>query len=343
MEALPAGRFTVTSVELRFDPTRQPKEPINDLLPLAGLKKLETLSIHEVRSLTDEDMDMIASLPALSYLAVNNCTLTDAALPLLARARGVTYLSVFGNVGVNGSQLPALLALEKLVNLNVGYCQLSDAGIANLAQFTRLEYLSIATPRFTDAQLPVLDGMRKLSELLMESCGVTMAGVASRASLNGLKAFGITVPSGKARESWVALARTCPALERLTLSVPEGGGMTADDLAALGNFPKLRYLWLNRGAVTDASLAGLAEVKSLQQLLLVNQSIGDAAIDGLLPHRGLREITFNVSKITDAGLIRLAQMKGLQKVELLSCPNVTDAGIAALRKARSEIGITVLR
>ena len=59
-KALPAYKFVLAEVELRFDPTRQPKEPIGALLPLAGLKDLTTLSIHEVRTLTDEDMEMMA-------------------------------------------------------------------------------------------------------------------------------------------------------------------------------------------------------------------------------------------------------------------------------------------
>jgi Leucine-rich repeat (LRR) protein len=330
-------------VELRFDPTRQPREPIHDLLPLAGLQELKTLSIHEVRSLTDDDMGMVSSLPELTYLVVSNCMLTDAALPMMARARNLVHLSVFGNLGVNGATLPSLLELGKLTHLKLEYCQLSDSGISHLAQFTRLEELGVGGPNFTDAKLPVLDGMRKLKSLSVESSPVTLAGVASRASLIGLTRIAVLIPAGGVKANWAALAKTCPGLEELTLSVAPGGTLTAEELSELGSFPRLKYLWLNRDAVSDTSLAGLLELKSLQQLLLVNQSITDAAIEDLLAHRALREITFNVSQITDVGLARLAQIKGLQKVELLSCPKVTDAGIAALRKARSDINVTVLR
>ena len=69
----------------------------------------------------------------------------------------------------------------------------------------------------------------------------------------------------------------------------------------------------------------------------------DAGLAALLPHKGLRslDIQNNTRKveITDAGLLRLAEMKKLTSVKINS-NNITDAGIAALKKLRPDMTVT---
>jgi hypothetical protein len=59
----------------------------------------------------------------------------------------------------------------------------------------------------------------------------------------------------------------------------------------------------------------------------------DADLLGLCELRQLRGLNLNRSGVTDEGPRALEAMPGLRTLDLTDCPNVTDGGVARLRKA----------
>jgi hypothetical protein len=86
-------------------------------------------------------------------------------------------------------------------------------------------------------------------------------------------------------------------------------------------------------ATTDEDLAGLCELRELRFLGLAAMS--QVTDDGLRTIAALPQVTelgLVGGNFTDAGLLSLERMTGLKKLILLRCPNVTNEGVARLRK-----------
>ncbi len=59
----------------------------------------------------------------------------------------------------------------------------------------------------------------------------------------------------------------------------------------------------------------------------------DAGVAAVGTLKGLKYLDLHSTVVTDAGLRRLEGMKDLELLQLHFCRNVTDAGVARLRKA----------
>jgi hypothetical protein len=87
-------------------------------------------------------------------------------------------------------------------------------------------------------------------------------------------------------------------------------------------------------ATTDADLAGLCELRGLTLLGVAGGSqVSDEGLRTIADLPQVSELGFAGGNFTDAGLQHLEKMTGLKKLTLLRCSNVTDEGVARLRKA----------
>ncbi len=77
----------------------------------------------------------------------------------------------------------------------------------------------------------------------------------------------------------------------------------------------------------------MARVRGLEELYLTDTAITDAALPELTRLSDLKTLYLCSESITDVGLRHLEGMGGLIRLELNKCPNVTDEGIARLKKA----------
>lgn len=101
-------------------------------------------------------------------------------------------------------------------------------------------------------------------------------------------------------------------------SDPAAHPCSVDDLRTLNGFPRLREFRGANSMMTDEILPGLLAVEGLESLVLVN-----------------------TTKLTNASLGTVAKLRKLKRLEITGCPNLTDAALAAFKKARPDV--TVVR
>ena len=339
-QSIPRGKFELIEVTLRFFQGRQPAQPITDLLPLAGLEKLRIIDTAMLKTLADEHLAVLSSLPALHTVWFTGGSLTDAAFAYLARAPALAAIHLGTQPGISGTGLAVLSKLDQLTFLDLQDCGgLSEEGIGQLAPLTQLKTLFLDLTPFSDAHLPVLDGMKKLVNLQVKNTGVTAAGLAGRKSLAGLKVLAMSLGGGETVSQAATWAKACPVLDNLIIAGKKDAPLTAEDIAALGAFPKLLKLMLYFPGVTEATVAGVSELPNLQNLIFGYLKFTDACLPPLVAHKGLRDVEFGEALITDEGLLSLTKMKGLKELNVKACPKLTAAGIAAFQKVRPDVKV----
>ena len=123
-----------------------------------------------------------------------------------------------------------------------------------------------------------------------------------------------------------------------------GAKVTDADLAGLvphlKELKSLPALTLTGAAVTDAGLAHLKELKSLPALVLAGTKVTDAGLVHLKELKSLTFVSLSGTAVTDAGLVHLKELNSLTAIRLQGAKNVTDAGVADLRKALPKCQIT---
>ena len=84
---------------------------------------------------------------------------------------------------------------------------------------------------------------------------------------------------------------------------------------------------------TDADLAGLCELRGLEVLILIEPLVTADGLRTVSELRQLRRLALLRACVTDEGLRRLEALGGLKELDPGGCPNVTEEGVARLRKA----------
>jgi Leucine Rich repeat len=86
-------------------------------------------------------------------------------------------------------------------------------------------------------------------------------------------------------------------------------------------------------STTDADLGDLCELRSLVRLGLSGTQVTDSGLRTVADLRGLRALILSGTAVSDKGLRHLESRSNLQSLDLTDCPNVTDEGLARLKKA----------
>ncbi len=84
---------------------------------------------------------------------------------------------------------------------------------------------------------------------------------------------------------------------------------------------------------TDAHLADLCELRRLTALGLGATQISDNSLRTVGRLHWLERLSINATTVTDAGIRHLESLSNLRELYLRECPNITDEGVARLRKA----------
>lgn len=134
------------------------------LAELAGLHRLEQLSLRGCSRISGLGIAQLGRLTSLACLNLSNCTgLRDECLAALAAA------------------------LPQLATLNLQGCRVGDDGVAHLAALPRLRHVLLPAG-VTDACMPALVGMPALERVALRGCGrVTTAGIYLLLQRRGLK------------------------------------------------------------------------------------------------------------------------------------------------------------
>jgi hypothetical protein len=116
------------------------------------------------------------------------------------------------------------------------------------------------------------------------------------------------------------------------VAVDLDGRATDQELVAVGNLTRLRFLQLSQSEVTDAGLVYLQGLTSLKRLTLLSTHITDQGLANLKSLTSLEEIRLAATDCSDAGLAYLTTLPRL-KILGLAKTRVTTAGIAHLQAA----------
>jgi hypothetical protein len=86
-------------------------------------------------------------------------------------------------------------------------------------------------------------------------------------------------------------------------------------------------------STTDADLGELCELRSLVNLSLTDTRVTDNGLRTVADLRGLKILSLSGTAVSDKGLRHLESSSTLQNLDLTDCPNITDEGVARLKKA----------
>lgn len=115
------------------------------LKPLAGLKRLRSLSLAEAK-VSDDDLKHLP--PGLKELVLSKTKVTDGGLKHLAALKNLESLDL-GYTDVKS--LKDITGLEKLHTLNLIYTQVGDAGMVEAAKMKSLDWIGIRQSRVKSA------------------------------------------------------------------------------------------------------------------------------------------------------------------------------------------------
>ncbi len=314
----PIGRLTGLEI-LSLSGTGITDAGLECLRPLRSLKVLELTQF----SIGTRGLAVLKDLPALEHLELA-VGVTDAGLKEVAQVSSLRWLNlVHGQFwGPGLAELARLPRLERLCIQSI----LSDRHMQCLEGLTHLKGLSLwyVGDALTDASLASIARMESLEELyfVMSSPKFTPAGVAHLKNLKHLK----TVDFGA--YTWVGplgvqygdeVARQLAGIPSLE-SVQRVSYLSAEGVKMLSTLPKLRHLdiGLRDSRIGYQGPCGLASLKSLESLHI---SFGDP--------------------LSDADLTALESLTGLKKL-LISCPVVSDRGLASIGKLRQLEDLTLM-
>lgn len=339
---LPRGRFEVTGVYLEFTSTNRPKGPIENLLPLAGLKGLTRLNVKNV-PMTEAHWEILPSLPSLQAFMAERTGVTDGVFAHLA-ATQIKILDLNYETSITGEGIEGLSAQKSLEKLSMYNFLPSEEGMRQLGKLETLRFLALSGSgsKLRDEHLPLLAGLKKLDSLLVRRSALTAEALAAMKQWSTLTTLGFDMKPGTTAAQVALLAKAFPKLETLSLEGEASWSYAAEDVSALTGFPKLKAISMTNSAISDEALAGVLALPKLESLRFSScTKVTDAALENLGRHKSLTALSLEaMPNITDAGLPHLIGLKSLSRLELLRCPNLTSDAIAAFQKARPDVTVT---
>jgi hypothetical protein len=340
---LPRGRFELEGVYLEFTSTNRPKGPIDNLLPLAGLKGLRQLTI-EVVPLTEVHFEVLPSIPELTGLSLERTGATDALFAHLA-GTNLRLFDITTEPAITGEGIGVLAAAKSLERVNFAGIRPSEEGLRQIGTLETLTTLSLSgsVQLLRDEHLPLLVGLKRLNNLVLRRTAITAEGLAGMKSWSDLPELGFDIHPGNAASEVAVLAKAFPKLEKLSFEGESTWDYSADDIRALAGFARLKSVSANGGAkIDDEALNGFMSLPKLERLSFQSCSnLTDAGLETVAQHKSLRTLILeNLPRITDAGLDHLTGLKSLINLNLPRCSTLTDAAIAAFQKARLDVKVT---
>jgi hypothetical protein len=147
-----------------------------DLVQLAKLPAIGSLTIFDATKITDKGYAVLKELPDLQKLILGKASMTAPA------AAAIGTLRTLDTLAINESRLSdaGLEGLKKLVNLRVLVitdAPLTDRAVPTLLGFKKLEELNLSGSKLSDTGLLMLKGLEKLTELRLVRTNITRKGV----------------------------------------------------------------------------------------------------------------------------------------------------------------------
>ena len=263
---------------------------INDLTPLAGLTQLEFLQFLPIYNLQARnqisDLTPLAGLIHLEFLTIWDNEIRD-----LTPLTGLTKLYHLGLANNQISDIAPLAGLTKLGGLVLGGNQISD--ITPLAGLTKLRVLEIQSNQISD--ITPLAGLTELESVLLGGNGISDITPLTRLT----KLQVLSLHSNQISDIKPLAGLT--VLEGLDM-----GNNQINDIKSLGGLTLLRGLALGTNRIKD--LSSLAGLRNLQALFLARNQISN-----ITPLTGLTKL-----EVLDIGENQIADADRLKTLPKLT-------------------------
>lgn len=105
-----------------------------------------------------------------------------------------------------------------------------------------------------------------------------------------------------------------------------------EDFPPIERLGSIRHLWLGETRVTDAIAPRIRRQHELKSLDLTRTALADSGMRELANLRKLTFLSIAKTEVTDAGMRELAQLTNLETLFAGGRGDVTDAGVACLRR-----------
>lgn len=288
-------------------------------------------------------MQQIANLQLLASIDISNSTLSDAGLALL-------------------NQLPSLRHISLTRNKN-----LSEDFLVSLSKITTLEFLSLNIQPMSIASQEALENLDKLVAInIMYVYTLDSNAMRSLLSIKSLDSLRLEGSSGVSKELLEGLSKL-PKLSSLYLDLKQ-----IELLPDLSNIRSLRYLRIfnNKQYSADKVVSLLTDLSQLESISILNLVFTEEQLETMvnsLPNLKSIEISslqlpasklsaFQKSTVSsircsssvytpdttfdDSTLQSLIPIKSLKELVLSLSSPVTEAGLAAFKKARPDVSVT---
>ena len=274
-----------------------------------------------------DQLELLSAFPELNRLTLWGATVTDAAIPLLAKTPNSKHSSL---------KIPRLPARGFTHSANSPISRFSTSAAVPIwmilrwrpsAQMQDLEQLILLYNNFSDVGLAHLAKLKKLKVLDLRGCTmVSSEGLRPLAALPNLQRLKLRCPA--VDDTGVEILAEFPKLRGLWL---EDCSVTDDGALHLARHTKLDELYLFRTYISDDALAALAPMVRLKRLSLRDTAISGSTLNNLTASADtLINLDLSETQTDDAGMSNLANLKKLERLNLWNT-QIEDAGLAQLK------------
>lgn len=209
----------------------------------------------------------------VEVIKVERMTLSESDIDGLASFRGVETL-IFYECPTTDSALRAARHMKSLELLHIERTTISTRGVNQLRGLRRLDNLRIEDTRLEGVDLSFLSTFRRLKTLTLTGRSVDDSVIGQVANYTDLCFVGIEDAS--ITDRGLAALQRCTSLEDLVIR--ESSGVSGIGLGALAPLSKLGYLDLEGSAINDEGLRQIAHIQSLTRIRLYSTRVTENTI-----------------------------------------------------------------
>jgi Leucine-rich repeat (LRR) protein len=339
-----------------FDENAEPTKSIRWLVAVGPISELDLDGTH----VTDTEIGELPRDDSLAVLKLGKTKLTHYGLHSLSQFPQLKRLTLFDdalgsldgfpklpkletldleNTGIRDRDLELVSKLTTLRNLNISGNSIEGPGLRNLSSLTKLSELVLDDTSSLDdgslENLPPLPSLTKLSLSGLPINGFTLIHLGQFERLSSLD-----LSYSDIRDSALSHLPELPQLRELMLT---GVNVDGSGFGAVGHLNSLEELWLKDTHVTNIGLTYLSGLKRLRILALPGTKITSGGLVSLAGLPALEELYLGGTEVSDRDLSDLRLIPRLRVVYLPQNPQITDAGLLALREVKGLVELNIER
>jgi len=315
--------------------------------------KLSFTDAQQNQTLTDADLELVASCRQLEEFQIARAPVTDKGLEVLRGLQALKTLRISYCPQINDQFMPIVASLPELRVLELNHNAITKEGLKHLLRSSKLKQVVLHGDSIAASSVA------QLGQLPLEELSLSDLSAPASLDLTGFKQvkrlFLVSMREGKKR--LIDEAAKLRGLETLRFTNCD---ITDDDLVKIGTLSNLKTLELEGSAIKGPGLAHLRSCRSLNSLRLHNCGVTNDALEvigrdlsalrivritgsaqvqaaafrSLGKCRGLKEI-YADGMADDDVAAELAALNGVEVVGLNNSPQLGDAGLQALTRLKS--------